>query len=401
MIPSGESSRGRVALEGGTPVRPTMLAYGRQSIGRDDVAAVVEALTSDFLTTGPRVKAFEDAFAAYVGAAHAVAFCNGTAALHAAGHAAGLTPSSIVVTTPMTFVATANCARYAGATVRFADVRPDTLTLDPDAVRRVLPPPGGAIITCDYAGQASDYEALTALAEESGCVLIADACHALGATYHGRRVGSLAPLTVFSLHPVKHITTGEGGVVTTNDADLAMRLRRFRTHGIADRRLGAEVTWEYDMVELGYNYRITDFQCALGSTQLTRADQWLARRRDIASRYRLGLGGTASLELPETAPGREHAWHLFVVRIQPEQLRVGRREIFRALRAENIGVNVHYIPVPWHSYYQSLGYGRGHWPVAEDAYERMLSLPMFPGMTDTDVDDVMAAVTKVLSYYAR
>jgi len=396
----GASAGSQLAIDGGTPVRSTMLPYGRHWISASDVTAVVDALTSDFLTTGPRIAQFEAAFATYVGAKHAVAFCNGTAALHAAAHAAGLGPESQVVTTPMTFVATANCARFVGASVTFADVRPDTLTLDPAAVRRAVSGRGGAIITCDYAGEPSDLDELAAIAHDCGAVLIEDACHALGARYRGRTIGSIAPLTVFSLHPVKHVTTGEGGVVTTNDQELAQRLRTFRTHGIEDRRGLAEVTWQYDMVELGYNYRITDFQCALGTAQLAHADAWLTRRRTIAERYQSAFAHLPQIEVPTALADRDHAWHLYVIRLRLDRIQSDRVRVFRALRAENVGVNVHYIPVPWHSYYQKLGYRRGEWPVAERAYEQMLSLPIFPAMTDADVDDVIDAVTKVVAYYA-
>jgi perosamine synthetase len=396
----GTAAKRKLAIHGGRPVRATMLPYGRQSIGPPDVTAVLEALTSDFLTTGPRIAQFEEAFATYVGAGHAVAFCNGTAALHAAAYAAGLGPGSQVVTTPLTFVATANCARFMGASVTFADVRSDTLTLDPNAVSRALSGRGGAIITCDYAGEPSDLDELAAVADDCGAVLIDDACHALGARYRGRSVGSIAPLTAFSLHPVKHVTAGEGGVVTTSDAELARRLRTFRTHGIEDHRGVDEVTWTYDMVDLGFNYRITDFQCALGSAQLKRAPEWLMRRRAIADRYQTAFAHVPQLEIPTALADREHAWHLYVVRLRLEQLRSDRAAIFQALRAENIGVNVHYIPVPWHSYYQKLGYRRGGWPVAEQAYERMLSLPLFPSMTDQDVEDVIVAMTKVVAHYA-
>jgi UDP-4-amino-4,6-dideoxy-N-acetyl-beta-L-altrosamine transaminase len=390
----------RVALEGGAPVRGSRLPYGRHSIDEQDIAAVVEALRSDFLTTGPRIEEFEQSFAAAVGARFAVAFCNGTAALHGAAFAAKLDASGSIVTTPLTFVATANCARYMGAAVSFADVRAGSLTLDPAAVRQAMTPRTKAIITCDYAGQPSDLDELLAVSAEHGAIVIEDACHALGATYRGRGVGSIAPLSVFSLHPVKHITTGEGGVVTTADPALADRLRLFRTHGIRDERASDPATWLYDMVELGYNYRITDFQCALGTSQLARMGTWLARRRAIAAMYEHAFKTVPQVETPQVLPDREHAWHLYVIRLRLESLRVDRERVFRALRAENIGVNVHYIPVPWHSYYEALGFRRGAWPVAEGSYERMITLPMFPAMSDEDVDDVIAAVRKVVSYYA-
>jgi len=390
----------RLALDGGTPVRATRLPYGRQSIDEQDIAAVVAALRSDYLTTGPRIEEFEERLASVVGAKFAVAFANGTAALHGAAFAAGLDASADVVTTPLTFVATANCARYMGSAVAFADVRADSLTLDPAAVAEAMTPRTRAIITCDYAGQPSDLDALLDLARDRGAIVIEDACHSLGATYRGRLVGSIAPLTVFSLHAVKHITTGEGGVATTSDASLAARLRMFRTHGIRDGRTSDPSTWLYDMAELGFNYRITDFQCALGTSQLSRLTGWLERRRAIAAAYENAFGDLVQIETPQVLPDREHAWHLYVIRLRLEGLRADRERVFRALRAENIGVNVHYIPVPWHSYYARLGFRRGGWPVAEGSYERMISLPMFPAMSDGDVQDVIDAVRKVVGFYA-
>ncbi|MGH6892552.1 MAG: DegT/DnrJ/EryC1/StrS family aminotransferase, partial [Dongiaceae bacterium] len=244
---------------------------------------------------------------------------------------------------------------------------------------------------------------LSAIASRHSITVIEDACHALGATYRGRRVGALAGLTTFSLHPVKHITTGEGGMVTTDDADLAERLRAFRSHGIRSDYRQREVTgsWFYEMTELGYNYRLTDFQSALGLSQLKRLPEWVARRREIAGRYSAAFADMPEVETPAVLSDCESAWHLYVIRLHLHQLRVGRAEIFKALRAENIGVNVHYIPVPWHPYYQGLGYKKGEWPVAENEYERMISLPIFPGMTDRDVEDVIAAVEKVIAHFRR
>jgi perosamine synthetase len=397
------TERSALAIDGGRPTRAAMLPYGRQSIDEGDIEAVVAALRSGWLTTGPAVADFEAAFAKATGAAEAVAVANGTAALHAAAFGAGIGAGDEVITTPMTFAATANCVRYQGGTVVFADVQPDTLNLDPRQVAAAITSRTKAIIAVDYAGQPCDLDELQALAVRDGLVLIEDASHALGATYHGRRVGALAPMTTFSLHPVKHVTTGEGGVITTDDAALAARLRMFRTHGISSdfrerERAGA---WEYDMVALGFNYRLTDLQCALGLSQLPKLEDWIARRRAIAARYTAAFAAVPQIEPPVVLGDREPAWHLYVVRLRLERLRVGRTAVFRALRAENIGVNVHYIPVPWHAYYQALGYTKGGWPVAEAAYERMLSLPLFPAMTDTDVEDVVTGVTKVMRHFAR
>ena len=389
-----------LALDGGRPIRAAMLPYGRHRVDDADIEAVVAVLRSDRLTTGPTVDEFEAAFAKAVGARYAVAVSSGTAALHAAASAAGIGPGDEVITTPMTFAATANCVRYLGGTVVFADVRPDTLNLDPAKVEACITPRTKAVIAVDYAGQPSELDELEALAARHGFTLIEDASHALGATYRGRPVGCLAPLTTFSLHPVKHITTGEGGMVTTNEPALAARLRIFRNHGIT-REHRRRDGWLYEMVELGYNYRLTDIQSALGLSQLERLTDQIARRREIAATYTRAFATLPEIEPPVTLAERESAWHLYVVRLRLDRLRAGRAEVFRALQAENIGVNVHYIPVPWHPYYATLGFRPGAWPLAEGAYERMLSLPIFPAMTDADVEDVVHAVEKVLGHFRR
>jgi perosamine synthetase len=330
-----------------------------------------------------------------------VAVSSGTAALHAAVFAAGIGPGDEVIVPAMTFAATANCVRYQGGTVVFADVRPDTLTIAPDSVERAITPRTRAIIGVDYAGQPADWDELFAIARRFNLRLIDDASHALGARYRGRAIGSHADMTTFSLHPVKLITTGEGGVITTDDDTFAEKLRAFRNHGITTdhRQREEQGSWAYEMAELGYNYRLTDFQCALGLSQLGKLSSWLVRRTEIAHRYGRRLAEIPSVEPLTTLPDRDSAWHLYVVQLRLKDLKVGRAEIFRALRAENIGVNVHYIPVPWHPYYQRLGYAKGRWPVSEEAYGRMLTLPLFPRMSDTDVDEVATALNKVIEYY--
>ncbi|MFB3813281.1 MAG: UDP-4-amino-4,6-dideoxy-N-acetyl-beta-L-altrosamine transaminase [Terriglobales bacterium] len=376
------------------PQRKTLLPYGRQSITEEDVQAVVEVLRSDWLTTGPKVGEFEEAVAAYVGCKHAVSFSSGTAALHAATAAAGLGLGDEAITTPLTFCATANCVLYQGATPVFADVCPDTLNIDPAEVARRIAPRTKAILPVDYAGHPADMAEIMELAERAGAVVIEDACHALGAMYGGRRVGSLAHMTVFSFHPVKHITTGEGGMVTTNDGELARRLRRFRNHGIDSdaRQRQATGQWQYDMVTLGYNYRLTDIGCALGMSQLRRLDDNLARRRAIAAQYRQAFAGLAGVIVPAVRADVDPAWHLYPIRVQGN-----RAEIFRALRAGNIGANVHYKPVHLHSHYrQRFGYRGGEYPIAEQAYEQLISLPMFHSMSDQDVDDVIRAVSRAV-----
>jgi perosamine synthetase len=390
-----------LAIHGGAPVREVLLPYGLQHLTDEDVAAVVEVLRSDWITTGPKVAEFEEAVAAVAGARHAVAFSSGTAALHAAVFAAGLGPGDEAITSPLTFCATANAVLYQGAVPVFADVRPDTLTLDPALVEQRLTKRTRAILPVDYAGHPADLDALGAVAERHGLVMIEDAAHALGARYRGRIVGAIAAMTVFSFHPVKHLTTGEGGMVTTDDDALAARLRTFRSHGIASdaRARQAQGQWYYEMTALGFNYRLTDIACALGLSQLPRLGANVARRRNIAASYAAGLARVSGLTLPATTPDVEHAWHLYPVRVDAG---IDRGEVFRALRAEGLGVNVHYVPVHLHPYYRErFGYRGGEFPIAEDAYARLISLPMFHAMTDRDVDDVVVAVKKVMGYFGR
>jgi dTDP-4-amino-4,6-dideoxygalactose transaminase len=333
-----------------------------------------------------------------------VVFSSGTAALHAAAAVAGLKEGDELITTPLTFVASANCARYVGAEPVFADVDDATLNIDPVRVRAKITGRSRALVAVDFTGQPADLAELREIADEHKLVFIEDACHALGATYRGRRVGSLADMTVFSTHPVKHITTGEGGFVTTEDASRAEALRRFRGHGItSDARARHEAgSWFYEMTSLGYNYRVTDIQCALGLSQIRHAEAWLRRRREIAARYSAAFGRLRGIRLPVMKEDRQSGWHLFVIRVQASALSSGRDRdsVFRALRAENIGVNVHYIPVTWHPYYRERGHGPGECPVADAAYSELISLPMFPSMTDGDVNDVTAAVEKVMTAYS-
>ncbi len=380
-----------------------MLPYGHQSIDEGDIQAVVDVLRSDWLTTGPKVDEFEEAFAARVGAKYAVAFSSGTAALHGAAFSAGLKTGDEAITTPMTFAATANCVLYQGARPVFADVCPDTLNLDPDQAAKRVTSKTRAVLPVDYAGHPADLDPILALAERHGMIVIEDACHAVGAEYKERPTGGLAHMTVFSFHPVKHLTTGEGGMVTTDRADFAETLRRFRNHGISSdaRQRQLAGSWLYDMVMLGFNYRLTDVACALGLSQLERLDANLARRREIAARYTAAFGDLPGVLAPSVRAAVNPAWHLYPIRLDLAQFNADRNHIFRALRAENIGVNVHYIPVHLHSYYRNqFGYRGGEYPIAEQAYEELISLPMFYGMNDQDVEDVIHAVKKVTSSFA-
>jgi len=393
-----------LAIDGGSPVRDTLLPYGRQSVDEADIQAVVEVLRSNWLTTGPKVGEFEDEFAAYVGSAHAVSFSSGTAALHGAAFAAGLKPGDEAITTPITFAATANCILYQGAMPVFADVSSDTLNIDPAQVEKKINPRTRAIIPVDYAGHPADLDSVIGSARKHDLIVIEDACHALGAEYKGSRVGRIADMTVFSFHPVKHITTGEGGMVATNNPQLAETLRRFRNHGISSdaRQRQSAGQWHYEMVLLGFNYRLTDIVCALGIEQLKKLESNLTRRREIAAMYDTSLRDVPGIIPPFVKSEVNPAWHLYPVRLDLEKLSAHRGQIFRALRAENIGVNVHYIPVHMHPYYRDrFGYRGGEFPIAEETYSRLISLPMFHSMSDHDVADVIHAVKKVLANYTR
>lgn len=392
-----------LALYGGKPVRQSILPYSLHRIEEEDIRSVVEVLRSEWLTTGPKVTEFEEAFAASVGARYAVSFSSGTAALQAACCAAGLEPGDEVITTPMAFCAAANAVLCQGARPVFADVSPDTLNIDPEEVSRRITPRTKAILPVDYAGHPADLKVLLDLSGRHGLIVIEDAAHALGAEWRGRRVGGLSHMTTFSFHPVKHITTGEGGMVTTQSPEVAKRLQLFRNHGI-DRdfhRRQAEGTWIYDVVALGFNHRLSDVGCALGLSQLARLPENLRRRRRIAARYTAAFLKLEGFMVPSVRQEVNPAWHLYPIRIDEKVMGVTRPEFFRALRAEGIGANVHFIPVHLHSSYRRrFGYQGGEYPVAEAAYRSLISVPIFHGMSDHDVEDVIQAIEKVAGYYA-
>lgn len=374
-----------------------MLPYGRQWIDADDERAVLAALRSDWLTTGPLVPEFEGRFAEAVGARHAVAVSSGTAALHVAAAALGIGEGDEVIIPAMTFAATANCVVYQGGTPVFADVDPATLLVDVDSVAAKITDRTKAIIAVDYAGQPCAYDELAELARDRGISLAADAAHALGARYKDVPVGAVARLTTFSLHPVKHITTGEGGMITTADDALAQRMRTFRNHGITTEHRERE-TWFYEMVSLGYNYRLTDFQSALGISQLRKLPAWLKRRQAIARQYDDAFTGNPVVSPLSRTPGATHSYHLYVIRLNLDELATDRAAVFRGLRDDGIGVNVHYVPVHLHPYYRErFGTRAGMCPRAEAAYEQILSLPIFPRMTEDDVARVIEAVMKITS----
>ena len=392
-----------LAIDGGIPVRDTLLPYGKQWLDDDDIRAVVGVLKSDWITTGPKIREFEEKFAEYVGAKFALALNSGTAALHAAVFALGIGPGDEVITTPLTFAASSNCIIYQGGKPVFADVQPDTLNIDPSEIEKKITSRTKAIIAVDYTGLPCDLDEIRRVAAKNDLSLIEDAAHAIGGEYKDRKIGAISDLTVFSFHPVKHITTGEGGVITTNDPELTQRMRIFRNHGITTgaRERQEKGAWFYEMMELGYNYRITDFQCALGISQLSKIESFLARRREIASIYNEAFADLSQITTPVLPQDRVSAWHLYVIRLNLDQLEADRTKIFAALRAENIGVNVHYIPVYWHPYYHRLGYEKGICPNAEGAYKTLISLPIFPEMSGRDGEDVIEALRKVSIRYQK
>jgi UDP-4-amino-4,6-dideoxy-N-acetyl-beta-L-altrosamine transaminase len=367
------------------------LPYGRQIIEDDDIAAVVAVLKSDYLTTGPTIAEFEREICAATGAKYAVAVSNGTAALHAACFAAGVKAGDEVVTSPITFAASANCALYMGAKPVFADIDEKTYNIDPACVEAALTRKTAAIIPVHYTGQPCDMDAVNAAAKKRDIPVIADGAHALGAVYKGRKLGELADMTTLSFHPVKHVTTGEGGAIITDNEEYYKKLLLFRSHGITRdpaQMLANEGGWYYEQLELGYNYRMTDIQAALGVSQIKKLGRFVKRRREIAALYNEGLRDIPCVTLPFQAECCENSWHLYVVRFDKDI----RGKIYAALQAEGIGVNVHYIPVYRHPYYRKLGYEKGLCPRAEALYEGMISLPMWAGMADDDVYRVINTI---------
>lgn len=365
-----------------------MIPYGKQTIDQDDIQAVVDVLKSDFLTTGPKIAEFEQTVADYVGAKYAVAISNGTSALHAACFAAGIGPGDEVITTPLTFAASTNCVLYCGGTPVFADVDPKTYNIDPEDIRRKITDRTKAIIAVHLAGQPCDMDAIHSIAHEYGLIVIEDGAHALGSVYKGKKVGSLSDMTTFSFHPVKPITTGEGGMIVTDNEEFYKKMALFRSHGIT--RDDSMMTrndgpWFYQQFDLGYNYRITDIQCALGCSQMKKLDRFLARRKEIVARYNEAFADCDNIITPYQLSDTESGWHLYIVQVK----NCDRRQVFEAMREKGIGVNVHYIPVYMHPYYQEHGYENVHCANAEEIYSHIISLPLYPGLTSEQQDYVI------------
>lgn len=386
------------------PVRETLLPYAHQWIDDRDIQAVVDVLQSDYLTTGPKIKAFEQAIADYVGAKYAVSFANGTAALHGACSVAGISEGDEVVCTPMTFAASANCVLYCGGKPVFADIDPMTYTIDPAEIEKKITERTKAIIPVDYTGQPVQLDDILEIAHKHDLTVIEDGAHSLGSSYKGRRVGSISDLTMFSFHPVKQITCGEGGIITTNNEAYYEKLLQFRSHGITrDEKYlqKCDGPWYYEMQFLGYNYRMTDIQAALGLSQLDKIEKFIDLRKQIVRQYNDAFQTIPEVIIPHQHPDADSSWHLYILRLNTDKLTADRRKIFEALRAQNIGVNVHYLPVYRHPYYEKLGYEKGLCPKAEKHYEQIITLPLFPKMTDKDVVDVIEAVKRTVAYYAK
>ncbi|WP_338751601.1 UDP-4-amino-4,6-dideoxy-N-acetyl-beta-L-altrosamine transaminase [Bacillus sp. FJAT-52991] len=373
--------------------REIFLSYGKQWVTDEDIQEIIDVLKSPFLTQGPKVVEFEQAVADYVGSKYAVAFCNGTAALHGACFAAGISEGDEVITTPLTFAATSNAVLYCGGRPIFADIDEQTYNIDPQDIKKKITDKTKAIMPVDFTGQSADMDTILEIAKERNLVVIEDGAHSLGADYNGRKVGTQADMTMFSFHPVKPITTAEGGVIVTNNEIYYEKLKRFRSHGITNENLSCdEGPWYYEMVDLGFNYRMTDIQAALGVSQIQKLDAFIERRREIAVQYNEAFANWDKVITPIQLSNANSGWHLYMLQLKLNDLQKTRRQIFEELRALNIGVHVHYIPVYWHPYYQQLGYERGLCPKAEAWYEGALTLPIFPKMTDQDVRDVIEAV---------
>lgn len=396
----------RLAVDGGMPVRTEKIYYGRQWIDEEDVKAVSEVLTSDFVTCGPKVAELERALAEYTGAGYAVAVSNGTAALHCACIAAGIGPGDEVITTPLTFAASANCVLYCGAQPVFADVDPKTYNIDPASIESHITEKTKAVVAVDFTGQAAKIREIREICDKHGLIFIEDAAHSIGTKYEGKPAGSLADMTCFSFHPVKTITSGEGGAVTSNDRELYKKLVLAHTHGITHEEEQMEEgphegPWYYEQISLGYNYRMTDFQAALLLSQLKKLDRFAERRKEIVRRYNEAFQKLPEIIVQEEIPESDTCRHLYIIRLDLERLACTRRQFYDAMAAENVQCQIHYVPVYWFPYYRHLGYKKGLCPNAEEIYKGIVSIPLYPRMTGQDVEDVIRAVEKIVQHYRK
>ena len=393
-----------IALKGGKPTRDVFIPYGKQYIDEKDIQSVNEVLRSPYLTTGPKVEEFERKLCQITGAEYAVAISNGTSALHAACYAIGIKEGDEVITTPITFAASANCVRYCGGTPVFADINPETWNIDPKDIERKITDKTKAVIAVDFTGQAVELDEIRAICEKHNLHLIEDAAHAIGTKYKGVPVGNISDMTTFSFHPVKTITCGEGGAIMTNNESLYKKLKQYRAHSITreiDEMSQNPFSGYYEQVDLGYNYRMTDFQAALGSSQLDKLSLFSQRRKEIVAQYNEAFSKVPELIIQKEIPESDTTRHLYIIRINRALLNADRNEIYKAINAENVGLQVHYIPVYYHPYYQSLGYEKGLCPIAEELYEEIITIPLYYSLTDEDVQSVIEAVIKVVNYYRK
>lgn len=396
----------KLAINGGFPVRSGKIYYGRQWVDEDDIEAVADVLRSSFITCGPKVDEMERALGSYTGARYAVAVSSGTAALHCACMAAGIGSGDEVITTPLTFAASANCVLYCGAKPVFADINPDTYNIDPESIRSHITEKTKAVIAVDFTGQAVCHKEIRAICDEFHLLFIEDAAHAIATKYNGKQIGSLADMTCFSFHPVKTITGGEGGAVLTDNKEFYEKLVLAHIHGITHEEglmegFPHEGPWYYEQVALGYNYRITDFQAALIVSQMDKLDRFAARRKEIVKKYDEAFLRIPEIIVQKEIPESDTCRHLYIIRLDLEKLNCSRREFFDAMGEENVQCQVHYIPVYWFPYYQHLGYEKGLCPNAENVYKGIMSIPLYPAMTDRDVKDVIHAVKKVVENYRK
>ncbi|MEE5990040.1 MAG: UDP-4-amino-4,6-dideoxy-N-acetyl-beta-L-altrosamine transaminase [Lachnospiraceae bacterium] len=396
----------KLAIKGGYPVRTSKIYYGRQWVDEDDIAAVSDVLRGDLITCGPKVDELESELCKYTGAGYGVVVNSGTSALHCACIAAGIGEGDEVITTPITFAASANCALYCGARPVFADIDPETYNIDPESIRSHITDRTKAVVAVDYTGQAVKADEIRAICDEYGLVFIEDAAHSIGTKYKDRYVGNIADMTCFSFHPVKTVTGGEGGAILTNDEGLYRKLMLARTHGIThDESMMEDAPhegpWYYEMISLGYNYRMTDFQAALLISQLHKIEKFKARRKEIVNAYDEAFKDLPGVIIQKEIPESDSCRHLYVIRLDLEKLSCTRREFFDAMSAENVQCQIHYVPVYWFPYYRHLGYEKGLCPVAEKVYEGIMSIPLYPLMSDRDIEDSIHAVKKIAEYYAR
>lgn len=393
----------RPAIAGGVPVREKKIYYGHQYIDEADIQAVVEVLRNADLTCGPKIGELEEKLCKITGAKYAVVCSNGTAALHLACLAAGIKEGDEVITTPITFAASANCALYCGGRPVFADINEETYNIDPEQVKKLTGERTRAVVAVDFTGQSVELDSLLAHCHESNMVLIEDGAHVIGTRYRGRCNGSIADMTTLSFHPVKTVTCGEGGAVLTNKEEYYKKLLLYRSHGIT-RDPGQmchepDGPWYYEQIALGMNYRLTDIQAALLISQLDKLPMFSARRKEIVKAYDEAFGKLPQLIVQKEIPESDTTRHLYILRLNLSKLRIDRKQFFEALGAENICCNVHYIPTYYFPYYEKLGYQRGLCPKAEKLYEEIISLPLYYAMTDQDVEDVIRAVTRIAEYF--